>query len=144
MATVGRKLAEAQEQKIVADYVLNGSYTAAAEANGVSASTVQRVVRRRPDLVEIANQKKEDMRATMEDYMDSRREQVQEIIGNYLEALVDPWAFEKVTPVQLSTVIGTLIDKWAMLQKNREERGETGGGVIYLAAVEPAEDEGNG
>lgn len=133
MATAGRKLTKEQERKIVADYVLFESYGAAAKENGVDPATARRVCQRRPDLLEAALKKKQEQQQSVEDFMDSQRDKVFTIIRTYLDALMDPYAFEKLTPVQLSTVIGTLLDKWTGIR--RAESSGQSQGVVLLPEV---------
>ena len=52
-------------------------------------------------------------------YMDSKRGIVCEILGKGLEALNDPDKLKEATPAQITTAMGTLIDKWT---------GTSGGG----------------
>ena len=57
-------------------------------------------------------------------YMESQRKTVCEIIGKGLAALNDPDKLAEATPAQITTALGTLIDKWTMAQ-GVESGGET-------------------
>ena len=46
-------------------------------------------------------------------YMESQKGLVCEIIGKGLNALNDPDKLKEATPAQITTALGTLIDKWA-------------------------------
>ena len=46
------------------------------------------------------------------DYMEKKRSIVCEIIGKGLEALNDPAKLAEASPAQITTALGTLIDKW--------------------------------
>lgn len=126
----GIPLTGEQEKKIVADYEATGTYAEAARRNGLSASGVKKVVLRREDLRDEAREAASAVNQSMEDYLRGQQDRVRSIIDSYLDALADLDRFEKLTPVQLSTVIGTLIDKWAMLQRQQESGGQSGGVVI--------------
>ena len=45
--------------------------------------------------------------------MESKRDIVCEILGKGLEALNSPEKLAEATPAQITTALGTLIDKWA-------------------------------
>lgn len=47
--------------------------------------------------------------------MDSKKERVQEIIDVYLGVLTDPEKLEGATLQQITTALGTLIDKWTKI-----------------------------
>ena len=48
-------------------------------------------------------------------YMDSKKDLVCQIIGKGLDALNDPAKLKTANPTQITTALGTLIDKWAMI-----------------------------
>lgn len=130
MAVRGKAMTDAEERRIVADYVQSGSYCEAARRNGIVETSARRVVKRRPDLMEEAREASGVVEQTMVEYLQTQRGRVTAIIDQYLGALAELDRFDKLTPVQLSTVIGTLIDKWAMLQSQQESGGQSGGVVI--------------
>ena len=110
------RLTDKQKKKIIADYVQLGSYNAVAKLNGVSLNTVKRIVQtQNADFAEKCNQKKEENTADVLSYMDKQKAAVCEIIGIYLTALKDPEKVEQATLNQITTALGTLVDKWAMV-----------------------------
>lgn len=109
------RLTDRQKKKIVADYLETGSYNATAKINHVADTTVKRVVEECGDIREKAEQKKAQNTADMLAYMDSKRGIVCEIISNGLEALRKPEKLAEASPSQITTAIGTLIDKWTMV-----------------------------
>ena len=109
------RLTDEQKRKIVADYVQLGSYNAAAKENGVADTTVKRIVLSDPEMQKKAELKKEENTADILSYMDNQKTAVCEIIGIYLTALKDPEKIEQATLNQITTALGTLIDKWAMV-----------------------------
>lgn len=109
------RLTDRQKKKILADYVESGSYRATARKNKVNASTVKRVVEASDDFEQKAAQKKEENTADVLAYMESQKKVVCEIIGKGLAALNDPEKLAEATPSQITTALGTLIDKWAMV-----------------------------
>ena len=101
--------------KIVADYVQLESYNAVAKKNGVSKDTVKRVVQSCEEIAQITQQKKEENTADILSYMESQKQIVCEIIGKGLAVLNDPEKLKEATPSQITTALGTLIDKWVMV-----------------------------
>lgn len=111
------RLTDRQKKKILADYVQTSNYCATAKINGVSATTVKNIVLANSDIVEKCEQKKEENTADILAYMESQRDTVCQIIGKGLAVLNDPAKLAEATPSQITTAIGTLIDKWTLLQE---------------------------
>ena len=107
------RLTDKQKKKIVADYLETGSYNATAEKNGVCGHTVKRIVAECPEISEKLEQKKEDNTYDILAYMESKRGVVCAIIEKGLAALNDPEKLAEASPAQITTALGTLIDKWA-------------------------------
>ena len=108
------RLTDKQKKKIIADYVQLGSYNAVAKLNGVSDKTVKAVVMANPDFTEKSEQKKEENTADILSYMESQKQLVCEIIGKGLMVLNDEDKLATSSPSQITTALGTLIDKWTM------------------------------
>ena len=106
------RLTDRQKKKIVADYLETGSYRATARKNKVADGTVKRIVTGCGDIEQKVSKKKEENTADILAYMESQREVVCEIIGKGLDALNDPKKLEEASPAQITTALGTLIDKW--------------------------------
>lgn len=111
------RLTDKQKKKIIADYVELGSYNSVAKKHKVSATTVKKLVLKDNECVKKCEQKKEENTADILAYMDTKKDVVCAIIGNYLEALLDKNKISRATTVQLSTTLGTLIDKFAPRDK---------------------------
>lgn len=111
---MANRLTDKQKKKIVADYLELGSYNATANRNGVSNHTVKRVVLEVPEISEKVKQKKAENTADILAYMESQRGLVCEIIGKGLAVLNDEEKLREATPAQITTALGTLIDKWAL------------------------------
>ena len=112
---MANRLTDKQKKKIVADYLELGSYNATANRNGVSNHTVKRVVLEVPEISEKVKQKKAENTADILAYMESQRGLVCEIIGKGLAVLNDEEKLREATPAQITTALGTLIDKWAVV-----------------------------
>ena len=111
------RLTDRQKKKILADYVQTNNYCATAKLNEVSANTVKKIVQTNADIAEKLIRKKEENTADVLTYMESQRDTVCQIIGKGLAVLNDPAKLAEATPSQITTAIGTLIDKWTLLQE---------------------------
>lgn len=119
------RLTDRQKKKIVADYIELGSYNAVAKKNGVSGHTVRRIVLETPEISKKIQQKKDENTADILAYMESKRPIVCEIIEKGLTVLNDPDKLATATPSQITTALGTLIDKWTdNKQMNNDRQSE--------------------
>lgn len=118
------RLTDLKKKKILADYLESGSYRATAKKNGVSDSTVKRIIVGSSDFMQKAAQKKEENTADILAYMDSQKNLVCEIIAKGLAALNEPDKLAGASPSQITTAMGTLIDKWAMISGGPSDNGK--------------------
>lgn len=134
------RLTDKQKKKIVADYLETGSYRATGRKNGVSDGTVKRVVSDCGDIEQKIARKKEENTADILAYMESQKGLVCEIIGKGLAALNDPEKLAESTPAQITTALGTLIDKFTALDAARPKQAEADGMTLSdkLAAIREA------
>lgn len=106
------RLTDEQKKRIIADYVESGSYRATARKHGVAATTVRRAVMSDGEALQRATQKKSENTLDMLEYMDSRKDQAQGIIDEYLKALADPAKLENASLQQIATALGIVVDKF--------------------------------
>ena len=118
------RLTDRQKKKILADYVQTNNYCATAKINGVSATTVKNLVRANADIVEKCEQKKEENTADVMEYMNDHKDLVCSFIGKGLEMLNDPEKLAAANLSQITTAMGTLIDKWAMISGGPSDNGK--------------------
>lgn len=109
---MANRLTDRQRKKIVADYLELGSYNAVAKIHGVSRQTVKNIVTSDTEIGHKLQQKKAENTADILAYMESQRGIVCEIIGKGLAVLNDEEKLREATPAQITTALGTLIDKW--------------------------------
>ena len=109
------RLTDRKKKKIIADYMELGSYRATAKKNGVSDDSVRRVVEKCGDFQQKLEQKKEENTADILAYMESKRGIVCEILDKGLYALNSPDKLAEASPAQITTALGTLIDKWTAM-----------------------------
>lgn len=108
-------LTDRQKKKIIADYVNTQSVNAAAKMNGVSWDTVKRLLEKSGEVEKKLEEKNRENTKDILAYMESQKGLVCEIIGKGLAALNDPEKLAEATPSQITTALGTLIDKWSMV-----------------------------
>lgn len=124
------RLTDRQKKKIVADYLESGSFRATARENGVSDGTVKRIVAECGDFEQKAAQKREENTADIMAYMESKRGLVYEIVEKGLRVLNSEEKLAEATPAQITTAIGTLIDKWMLLNNGNNFNTNTVNVVI--------------
>lgn len=118
------RLTDKQKKKIIADYLETGSYRATAKINGVADGTVKRIVLDCGDIEQKVANKKEENTADILAYMERKRGVVCEILGKGLDALNSPDKLAEASPAQITTALGTLIDKWAMIGGGPKDEAE--------------------
>ena len=117
---MGKHLTDKQKKKIIADRAENMSIRQLAQKYKTSTTTIQRVIRNDPDFAQKVTQKKEQNAADILAHMETKKDTVNLIIDRYLTALLDEEKIEKATPSQLTTALGTLIDKFTMTAQNEQ------------------------
>lgn len=110
-----RKIEQERRMKILADYILEGSYRAAARKNGVSPDTVRRIVRENPEMVQVADTQKNARARDLMSYMQGKADTVCDIIDNGLGVLSDPERMKEAKLRDIATMMAILIDKWSMI-----------------------------
>lgn len=118
------RLTDKQKKKIIADYLETGSYRATAKINGVADGTVKRIVLDCGDIEQKVANKKEENTADILAYMERKRGVVCEILEKGLDALNSPDKLAEASPAQITTALGTLIDKWAMIGGGPRDEAE--------------------
>ena len=109
------RLTDKQKKRIKADYLELNSYNAVAKLHGVSRQTVKNIVTSDAEIGQKLQQKKEQNTTDILAYMESKRDIVCEILGKGLAVLNDEEKLKEATPAQITTAMGTLIDKWVAI-----------------------------
>lgn len=112
---MAKHLTDKQKKRIIADYVELGSYNAVAKKYKIADTTVKRIVQANPETQKKAEDKKEKNTKDILEHMETKKWKVLQIMDAYLDALLDPQRIEKSTTAQLTTALGTLIDKWSAI-----------------------------
>lgn len=116
MGKKGALIGEDIEKAIFQLYAESGNYSDVARQLGVSPNTVKNHIEKPKNAAfaeeckRKANERTEDILA----HMEKKRDIVNQIIDTYLEKLLDPMLIERSTTSQLTTALGTLVDKFTM------------------------------
>lgn len=112
-----------QKKKIVADYVELQSVNAAAKRNHVAWATAKSAIEEDKEIEKKLEQKKEENTADIFRHMEARKDKICKIIDIGLEVLPEKIRNAK-TASEISTTLGTLIDKWAPKGQSISERNQ--------------------
>ena len=121
---MAKRLTDREKKRIIADYAELENYSAVAKANGVSDNTVRKIVSLNSEISEKIELKKEQNTADILEHMEQKRDKVCSIMDKYLDALLDDEKIAKATPAQLTTALGTLIDKFTVTASRPEKMAE--------------------
>ena len=121
---MAKRLTDKQRKKIIADYIELGSFNAVAKLQGVSRQTVKTICDSDRQTGQKLQCKKEQNTADLLEHMEQKRDKVCSIMDKYLDALLDDEKIAKATPAQLTTALGTLIDKFTMSTSKVEQMAE--------------------
>lgn len=137
------RLTDKQKKRIIADYIELGSYNAVAKKYNVTRQTVKNIVTADAESRQKLQDKKEQNTADILAHMEQKKDKVNQIIDAYLDKLLDPEMMDRATPAQLTTALGTLIDKFTMarvVDRNQKREDDP----LTKALKEEAEKMNNG
>lgn len=117
-------LNDRQRKQVAADRANGMSIRQLAKKYGVSTTTIQRAIKCDPEVTQIVTEKKEQNTADILSYMDSKKNIVCEILGKGLDVLNDEEKLREASPAQITTALGTLIDKWAVIGGGSKDEAE--------------------
>lgn len=112
VVTVAKRLTDKQKKKIIADYVECGNYSQVARKHKVAESTVRRTVHADGETAKKAEQKKEQNTADILEFMDSKKDDVCNIISLYLTELQNTDRLKNASIQSIATSLGIIIDKF--------------------------------
>lgn len=118
------RLTDKQRKRVIADYVECGSYNAVAKKYGIARQTVKNIVSKDAEVRQNLQAKKEQNTADILAHMAGKRDTVCKIVDEYLDALLDADRLERANPAQITTAMGTVIDKFASLDDKAEDRAD--------------------
>lgn len=115
-------LTDRQKKNIVALYVNGESMRSIASKYKVAPSTIKRVIDRSEDAKQLATLKKEENTQDMLAFLDTQQDKAKKVVETYLDAMLNPEMVKKASPNQLSTALGTVIDKFTMNVGSENEK----------------------
>lgn len=110
------RLTDKRKKQIIADYIELNNYSAVARKHKVGRNTVKAIVLSDTEIARKCHEKKERNTADILAHMETKKDTVNKIIDVYLEQLLNPKTIAKATPSQLTTALGTLIDKFTAIK----------------------------
>lgn len=110
------KLTPREKKAIIAAYAESRNYSQVGRDFHISNNTVKRIVESDSEFSKIVEQKNKQTEADILEFLDNKKKQVCEIIQKGLDALGDEEKFKNAAPAQITTAIGTLIDKFTSVQ----------------------------
>lgn len=119
---MAKRLSDKQKKTIIAEYTQCGSYNATAKKYGISDKTVKRIVTDNPEFARISEHKKQQNTADVLAYMETQKNIVCSIIGKGLAVLNDDEKLASATPAQITTALGTLIDKFTSVSNINDSK----------------------
>lgn len=136
-------LTDKKKKEVIAAYVETGNYHEAARKCGVAPNTVRNLVLADEYVARQCTTKKEQNTADILAHMETKKDMVNQIIDTYLEKLLDPVILERSTPSQLTTALGTLIDKFTVAH-TKDVRSSREDDPLSKSLKEEAERMNNG
>lgn len=119
---MAKRLTDKKKKQIIVDYIELDSYAATARKHKVSVNTVKRTILNNPKVQEKATKKREENTADMISFMDSRKDKAQSFIDLCLNALSDEEKIKNAPLQQITTAMGTVIDKFTGNTKKETDR----------------------
>lgn len=117
---MAKRLTDAKKKSIIADYAILGTYSATARKHKVSVDTVKRTVLADPETHDIVNKKRDENTLDMLAYMDSKSGEAQSFIDACMTALLEPERMNKAKLSEITTAMGTVIDKFTNIGQLNE------------------------
>ena len=117
------KLTETIKNKIILEISEGVPKTEVAKKYDISRPTLDKILKDNPETLQKFTVKKEEIEQDIIEYMNQRRGKIVTIMDKYLDALANDEKIDSATLSQLTTALGTLIDKWTMV-KERDANAE--------------------
>ena len=109
-----KQLTYQDEQLIIADYALLGSYNKVAKKWDISVDRVIRIVDKHDKSRETTNTIKSKIQYDANNFIESIQPTIKEIMATYLAEILKPEKIAKTSPKDLAIVMGILQDKFGL------------------------------
>lgn len=123
VAIVAARLTDKQHKKIIARYAECQNYSQVAREFGVSESTIRAHCKRDPETAKKAEDKKQQNTRDVLEYLDARRDKLQDVLDLGFEALSNPEKYQRASLQSVATMMGILIDKYTQLAQFKAAGG---------------------
>ena len=118
---MAKHLTDKEKKRIVAEYLELESYSAVSKKFGVSPQTVKNVVGANKEIGKKLKDKKQQNTEDILTHMAGKRDAVIRVVDKYLDALLDEDRIQRANPAQLTTALGTVIDKFTMADGSKTD-----------------------
>lgn len=119
---VAKHLTDRQKKKIIADYAECENYSQVARKHNVSRNTIKAIVTSDAETAAKCRQKKEQNTTDILEFMDSKKDDVCNIINLYLTELKNTDRLKKASVQSIATSLGIIIDKFT---KDSQKKSDT-------------------
>ena len=114
-------LTDRQKKAIITDRINGMTFRAIAKKYGISATSVQRIIRADPETARKVTEKNEQNTQDMLDYLDVQKGKAQALLTAIIEALNDPEKLARANVRDLATAYGIIVDKFTLSKQKPEE-----------------------
>ncbi len=118
-------LTDKQKAKLIFDYMENPSYRGVAKRNGVSASTVKRVIDENALIREVISVMRGSAPSSADAYLREKQELIYGIINKCLMILNDDEKLSCATLPQIASAMSTLLEKFVLSESCDNDEFDT-------------------
>lgn len=118
------QLTDKQRKQIVADRAEGMTIRQIARKYKTSSTTVQRIVTKDTTTAQKITEKKRQNTRDVLEYLDSRKDKLQDVLDLGFEALSNPEKYERASLQSVATMMGILIDKYTDLAQLNRASGQ--------------------
>lgn len=111
----GKQLTDLERKQIILSYAEIGTFRGVADLYGVAPNTVKRIVEAEKDIAQIVTLKKEENTLSMLDFLATKNDKAQKFVDLCLDELGTKEKLAAAQVNQITTAMGTVIDKFAPL-----------------------------
>lgn len=137
-------LTDKERKRVVAEYVESGNLRATAKKFGITAKAVQYIVDNSPEYAALYRKMREREADELLAYMSTKFSDIKKFIDNYMIELIKPETMERMARTNMvgaTVVLGTLLDKVAMVNKFAIEKGDNGDSLLRIELVTKKREE---
>lgn len=140
-----KRLTDKQRLQVVASYVETGMLKKTARQYGLTPHAVRYIVDGSPEFAAMYQKKREEEANELFAHMSGKYKDVMKFIDNYMDQLVKPEMMERMAKTNMvgaTVILGTLLDKMAMVNKFAIDRGDNGDSTLSIEIIRKNKDNG--